>query len=93
MDQGIAINKLMIVTPAFDGKTYVDYTISFAETLTLLYSLGIETKFKIVTSGSLLCAERNRLLKYFVDSDSTHILCIDSDLGWPPIAVNAKNVS
>jgi hypothetical protein len=41
------------------------------------------------SSGSLLVAERNRLIKSFLASECTHMLCIDSDLGWPPQAVLA----
>ncbi len=79
--------KLFIATPAFDGKTYVPYAISLAETCCLLQKNHIGIEFRIVASGSLLCAERNRLIKSFLDSDCTHMLCIDSDLGWPADAV------
>ncbi len=76
-----------MITPAFDGKTHVEYTISFSSTILHLESIGIKTDFFISTSGSLLCAERNRLLKRFLESDASHVLCIDSDLGWSPISV------
>ena len=81
--------KLLIATPAFDGKTHVPYAISLAETCCLLQKNHIGIEFRIVASGSLLCAERNRLIKAFLDSDCTHMLCIDSDLGWPAQAVIA----
>lgn len=75
--------KLFIATPAFDGKVNVPYAICLAETALLLAKNHIQIEYRIVTSGSLLCAERNRLLQSFIDSDCTHILCVDSDLGWP----------
>lgn len=81
--------KLCIATPAFDGKTHVPYAISLAETCCLLQKNHIGVDFRIVSSGSLLCAERNRLIRSFLDSDCTHMLCIDSDLGWPAQAVIA----
>jgi hypothetical protein len=81
------MTKIMIATPAFDGKVHVQYALSLAETELLLAMNGIKTEHRVVTTGSLLCAERNRLLKAFMSSDCTHILCIDSDLGWPPNAV------
>ena len=74
--------KLFIATPAFDGKTHVQYAVSLAETCTFLSTLGINIQLKINASGSLLVAERNRLIKQFLATDCTHILCIDSDLGW-----------
>lgn len=79
--------KIFIATPAFDGKTHVQYTIALAETCMLLATNGIEYKISVNCSGSLLIAERNRLNKAFLESDCTHMLCIDSDLGWPPVAV------
>jgi len=81
--------KLFIATPAFDGKVHVPFAISLAETSVLCAKNHINVEYRVVTSGSLLCAERNRLLSSFLDSDCTHILCIDSDLGWPAQAVLA----
>jgi hypothetical protein len=81
--------KLLIATPAYDGKVNVPYAIALSETVNLLTHHGIQVDLKITTSGSLLCAERNRLIEYFRHSDSTHMLCIDADLGWPAMAVKA----
>lgn len=81
--------KIFIATPAFDGKTHVPYTISLAETYNFLLQNGIQCRIGINTSGSLLVAERNRLIKQFLATDCTHMLCIDSDIGWPPQAVLA----
>ncbi len=81
--------KLFIATPAFDGRVHVQYAIALADTCSLLRSHGIDVQININSSGSLLVAERNRLNKQFLASDCTHMLCIDSDLGWPPVAVKA----
>lgn len=79
--------KLMICTPAFDGKVDAAFSISLAETYALCLKHNIEVFIRINNSGSLLCAERNRLVKTFIESDCTHVLFIDSDLGWPAQAV------
>jgi len=79
--------KLFICTPAYEGKVNVQYAISLTETYAHLLSKGIECVIRINTSGSLLCAERNRLTEMFYQSDCTHMLCIDGDLGWPPECV------
>lgn len=83
------MTKVFIATPAFDGKVNVQYAIALAETYALLLSKDIECQICMHSSGSLLVAERNRLNKAFLKSDATHMLCIDSDLGWPPQAVSA----
>lgn len=79
--------KIFLATPAFDGRVHVPFAISLAETATLLLHEGIPFQYQIQTSGSLLCAERNRLMKAFLETDCTHVLCVDSDLGWPCQAV------
>lgn len=81
--------KIMIATPAYDGKVHAQYANALAETCSMLCSQGISIDLFICPSGSLLCAERNRIMKRFMESDCTHILCIDSDLGWPALAVDA----
>lgn len=83
------MTKVFIATPAFDGRVHVQFAVALAETYMLLASKGIESIMRIHSSGSLLVAERNRLLKSFLETDCTHMLCIDSDLGWPPQAVLA----
>jgi hypothetical protein len=83
------MTKLFLATPAFSGKVNVAYAISLAETFAVLASKGIQTHICIHSSGSLLVAERNRLNKAFLDSDCTHMLCIDADLAWPAMAVPA----
>lgn len=83
------MTKVFLATPAYDGKVNVQYAISLGETYNLLKNVGIDVQTAINCSGSLLVAERNRLLEQFMDSDCTHILCIDSDLGWPAQSVLA----
>lgn len=81
--------KLMIATPANAGLVNIQYCISYSNTVNLLNQNGIEVAPLIVKSGSLLVAERNRLIEAFWQSDCTHVLCIDADLGWPAEAVLA----
>src|ERR1043165_3146603 len=81
------MKKIFIATPAFDGKVTVPYACSLADTRLYLASTGIETVLRIHTSGSLLVRERNDLIKAFLESDCSHMLCIDSDIAWNPIDV------
>lgn len=79
----------MIATPAYDGKLWVQYAISLSETILFLAGNKIQTQIHIPTAGSLLVAERNRIVEHFMNSDCTHLLCVDADLGWPAQAVLA----
>lgn len=80
---------IMIATPAYDGKVNITYALSFANTLHLLQLHGVQVTPLITASGSLLVAERNRIVEAFWQSKCTHLLFIDSDLGWPHQAVLA----
>jgi len=83
------MTKIMIATPAFSGNVTIPYALSYAQTAAMLSAHGIAVQPFIVSSGSLLVAERNRLVQAFWESDCTHMLCIDADLGWPVQAVLA----
>ena len=81
------MTKIFIATPAYSNKVNTQYAISLAETCLALSKNNISYQLCIHASGSLLCAERNRLVEAFWKSDATHLLCIDADLGWPAEAV------
>ncbi len=81
--------SIMIATPAYSGSVNIPYCLSFSETCSTLKLHGIDVKAHIVASGSLLVAERNRIVQAFWESDCTHLLCVDGDLGWPVQAVLA----
>ena len=83
------MTKVMIATPAYSGNVTIPYALSYAQTAAMLPAHGIEVQPLITSSGSLLVAERNRLVQSFWESDCTHMLCIDADLGWPVQAVLA----
>lgn len=83
------MTKLMIATPAYSGNVTIPYALSYAQTAAMLPAHGIGVQPHITASGSLLVAERNRIVQAFWESDCTHLLCIDADLGWPVQAVLA----
>ena len=78
---------VFVATPAYSGTVNASYALSLAELFCNLMANGIKVTPAIRTSGSLIVAERNRLLEQFWLSDATHMLCIDSDLGFPSQAV------
>lgn len=78
------MTKIFIATPAFDGKVTVPYACSLCDTRLCMAANGIDVIVRIHTSGSLLVRERNDLIKSFLETDATHMLCIDSDIGWNP---------
>ena len=81
------MTKIFIATPAFDGKVNVSYACSLADTRLYLAANSIECIVRIHVSGSLLVRERNDLVKAFLETDCTHMLCIDSDIAWNAVDV------
>lgn len=79
--------KVFIASPAFDGKVHIPFALSLSNLAIAFDRAGIQSEMFVVPSGSLLVAERNRLVEAFWNSDCTHLLFIDSDLGFPPEAV------
>lgn len=78
---------IFIASPAFGGKVNVQFALSLIELNFKLRENGISVTNNIAKSGSLLVAERNKLVEEFFRSDATHALFIDSDLGFPAQAV------
>jgi CRISPR/Cas system CMR subunit Cmr4 (Cas7 group RAMP superfamily) len=80
---------IFVATPAFNNKVNSEYALSLIALNILLRDNGVDITNSVNNSGSLLVAERNRIVENFYNSEATHLLCIDSDLGFPAEAVLA----
>lgn len=80
---------VFIASPAMGGKVNIQFALSLVNLNIALRDKGISISNNISKSGSLLVAERNKLVEEFYRSDATHALFVDSDLGFPPEAVLA----
>ncbi len=76
--------KIHLSTPAYTGQVAVNYALALASSCARFSQLQIPYVLGVGTSGSLLVMERNNLVRRFLESDCTHMLCIDSDIGWQP---------
>jgi hypothetical protein len=77
--------KLLIACPCHNGKLDNTFALSLLETVDQLAKAGIETTVLLPPTGSVLTHERNKIISVFMqNTDATHILCIDSDMGWDP---------
>ena len=74
------MNKIMFLTPTLDAKVGYDYSASMFRTAEVLE--GSELLFL----GGCAAMDRSRdiLIDGFLKSDCTHMMQIDSDLGWNP---------
>lgn len=78
---------VFIGTPAYQGQVHVQYALALLDTNELLKANGYEVMIRVPIGGSLLVADRNRLVEMFWQSGADYMLCIDSDLAWDPQAV------
>jgi hypothetical protein len=81
------MRKIFIATPAYQGTVHVQYAIALVDLCKVLELHGFEPVIRIPVSGSLLVADRNRLVEMFWQSEADFMLCLDSDLGFDPRAV------
>jgi hypothetical protein len=75
-------NKLFVATPMYGGMAHGMYIKSSLDLQGVMSKYGIETKFSFLFNESLITRARNYLVDEFLRSDCTHMLFIDSDIGY-----------
>ena len=76
--------KIMVATPMYGGQCAGIYTKSSTDLATLSKSYGVDCKFYYLFNESLITRARNYLVDEFMRSDCTHLMFIDSDIGFDP---------
>lgn len=93
MSQGIQLNieieklraaKLFIATPMYGGQCAGMYTKSAMDLAALCRNYGLETQVYFLFNESLITRARNYCCDEFLRSDCTHLMFIDSDIGFNP---------
>lgn len=76
--------KIMIATPMYGGQCCGIYTKSSTDLATLAKGYGVQLSFFYLFNESLITRARNYLVDEFMRSDCTHLMFIDSDIGFDP---------
>lgn len=76
--------KLMIATPMYGGQASAHFTYFNIEFAKLATSLGLKFQHQFLYTESLITRGRNSLVKSFLDSNCTHFMFIDADIGFNP---------
>lgn len=76
--------KLFVATPMYGGQCAGMFTRSMNDLSALCLRYGIEVKIYYLFNESLITRARNYCSDEFMRSNSTHLLFIDSDIGFNP---------
>ena len=80
--------KLMLATPMYGGQCTGMFTKSVADLAVLLNYWGVSLHLHFLFNESLITRARNYCASAFMDhSDCTHLMFIDSDIGFNPMDV------
>ena len=81
--------KIMIATPMYGGQCTGIYTKSATDLASMAHQYGVKVSFFFLFNESLITRARNYLVDEFMRSDYTHLMFIDSDIGFDPTDVLA----
>ena len=76
--------KIFVATPMYGGQCHGMYTKSTADLAKMATHYGIDIKFFYLFNESLITRARNYCVDEFLRSDYTHLMFIDSDIGFDP---------
>lgn len=76
--------KIFVATPMYGGQCHGMYTKSSCDLAKITQHYQIETKFFYLFNESLITRARNYCVDEFLRSDYTHLMFIDSDIGFDP---------
>ena len=76
--------KIFVATPMYGGQCHGMYTKSSVDLGKMCQAYGIEIKMWYMFNESLITRARNYCADEFMRSDYTHMVFIDSDIGFDP---------
>lgn len=76
--------KIFVATPMYGGQCHGMYTKSTADLAKLGAMYEMDIKFFYLFNESLITRARNYCVDEFLRSDYTHLMFIDSDIGFDP---------
>jgi predicted O-methyltransferase YrrM len=84
---GHTFTGLFIASPSGTGAPRNEHEISLAKTMILFEQKGLHIEVRIDPHDSLTMRARNVLASWFMDTNCSHMLCVDDDLRWYPDSV------
>lgn len=85
-------NKIFVATPMYGGVCTGQFAKGTSDLAKLATEYGMQVEFFYLFNESLITRARNYLVDEFLRSDYTHLMFIDSDIGFNPNDVIALSV-
>lgn len=82
VDELAHTRKVMVAAPMYGGQCMGMFTRSMIELSTIFSRMGIEWEPYFLFNESLITRARNYCADHFMRSDCTHLMFIDSDIGF-----------
>ena len=76
--------RIMIATPCYGGMIHEPYLRGLTSLVAQMSGSGLPIHLSTVINESLITRARNELVKHFMMTDCTHLMFIDSDIGFTP---------
>jgi len=77
-------NKLMVATPMYGGQCMGTFSRAMMDLSSLCTQYGVQLNVYFLFNESLITRARNYCCDVFMRSDCTHLMFVDSDIGFNP---------
>lgn len=81
-DSGVPRPSVFIATPMYGGMASGIYTVSMVQLSAMFFRNKIDSLYAVTSSESLVPNARNVLANQFLESQATHLMWIDADIGF-----------
>jgi hypothetical protein len=86
-DSGASTPTVFIATPMYGGMAVAAHTWSLAQTPAIFMRNGLGLLYMNTVNNSVVADARNTLAHQFLQSQATHLMWIDADIGFNPIDI------
>ncbi len=74
--------KIFVGCPMYDGRCHAEFTFALCQLSALCTQLGIALQLYFASGEALVMKARNAIADQFLQSDATHCMLIDGDIGF-----------